>query len=342
MANRLRALKVDFVSMVPRPANQNATFVLAKHDPEPEPYWKRDFSDAERKKLADSGAAEPDGSYPIANTSDLSNAIHAYGRSSNPAKTKAHIITRARALGATSMLPADWTVGKTDDPKETRTVPKLEVQTKAAPTPATDSNPDPDHDGDDDRTASGDTDHSHFNADGSKKTMKSAEVETISKAEFTKLQDQNAKILKALEASEERALKAEAVAKAEQDARELHTAIAKAEKELPALPGATSTEVGTLLRDVSKAVTPEVYGRLETILLAANAAVAKGDLFKEHGSTGSTANGGATAMDQIQAVAKGLIEKDPSLTPAKSVSKAMELRPDLVQADRRERGFARD
>ena len=57
------------------------------------------FNTAERKSLAKTGAAEPDGSYPIRNGSDLSNAIQAYGRSSNPAKTKAHIISRARALG---------------------------------------------------------------------------------------------------------------------------------------------------------------------------------------------------------------------------------------------------
>jgi hypothetical protein len=48
----------------------------------------------------------------------------------------------------------------------------------------------------------------------------------------------------------------------------------------------------------------------------------------------------ASGADQVQKVAKGLFEKDPALTPAAAVSKAMQLRPDLVQQDRVERGVA--
>ena len=66
------------------------------------------FSKAERLTLAKRGEAEPGGRYPIRNTSDLHNAIRAFGRSKSPAQTRAFIISRARALGATSMLPASW------------------------------------------------------------------------------------------------------------------------------------------------------------------------------------------------------------------------------------------
>ncbi len=69
------------------------------------------FDTAERKTLAKTGAAEPDGSYPIRNGADLSNAVQAFGRSSNPGKTRAHIISRARALGLTSKLPVSWMAG---------------------------------------------------------------------------------------------------------------------------------------------------------------------------------------------------------------------------------------
>ena len=69
---------------------------------------ERDFSSARRKKDAKTGDALPDGSFPIENKSDLSNAIHAYGRASDKARAKAHIIKRARALGATDMLPEGW------------------------------------------------------------------------------------------------------------------------------------------------------------------------------------------------------------------------------------------
>lgn len=69
----------------------------------------RDVSTDEREKLADAGKALPDGSFPIANVSDLHNAIQAYGRAKDKAAAKRHIIKRARALGATDALPEGWT-----------------------------------------------------------------------------------------------------------------------------------------------------------------------------------------------------------------------------------------
>lgn len=70
-------------------------------------YMKRDFSSDERQAAADSGAALPDGSYPIKNTSDLENAIHAWGRAKpgDRGKVAAHIKSRAKSLGATDKLP---------------------------------------------------------------------------------------------------------------------------------------------------------------------------------------------------------------------------------------------
>lgn len=70
---------------------------------------KREFSPEQRDKAADSGAALPDGSFPIKTVSDLENAVQAYGRAKNKEAAKAHIIARARALGATDKLPEDWT-----------------------------------------------------------------------------------------------------------------------------------------------------------------------------------------------------------------------------------------
>jgi hypothetical protein len=114
------------VSLVDRPANPNAKLIMAKsvegeptltqveefHEysaPLPTDLFKREVSDTERERLADRGAAMPDGSYPIANVEDLKNAIQAFGRAKNPAKVKQHIIRRARALGATNLLPEKWT-----------------------------------------------------------------------------------------------------------------------------------------------------------------------------------------------------------------------------------------
>ena len=66
------------------------------------------FSTAERLTLARKGEAETGGRYPIRNTGDLRNAIQAYGRSKTPGQTRAWIVQRARALGATNLLPASW------------------------------------------------------------------------------------------------------------------------------------------------------------------------------------------------------------------------------------------
>ena len=71
-------------------------------------FEKRDYTGAARRRMAQSGEAMPDGSFPIANRSDLMNAIRSIGRASNPEAAKEHIKRRARALGAESMLPEEW------------------------------------------------------------------------------------------------------------------------------------------------------------------------------------------------------------------------------------------
>ena len=70
---------------------------------------KREFNADERKSAAKAGAALPDGSFPIKTVGDLKNAVKAYGRAKDKAAAKAHIIKRAKALGATAELPEDWT-----------------------------------------------------------------------------------------------------------------------------------------------------------------------------------------------------------------------------------------
>lgn len=69
------------------------------------------FTQEERTRLAGTGAALPDGSFPIRNKEDLEHAIQAIGRAKDEAKAKAHIKSRADALGATSLLPDDWKEG---------------------------------------------------------------------------------------------------------------------------------------------------------------------------------------------------------------------------------------
>lgn len=66
------------------------------------------FTAAQRRSLAKSGAAESDGSFPIRNAFDLKNAIRDFGRGGSKPSDKAHIISRARALGLTKNLPMSW------------------------------------------------------------------------------------------------------------------------------------------------------------------------------------------------------------------------------------------
>ena len=69
---------------------------------------KREFSGSARERMAESGTAMPDGSFPIASRADLMNAIRSVGRAKDYGAARAHIIRRARALNAMEMLPEDW------------------------------------------------------------------------------------------------------------------------------------------------------------------------------------------------------------------------------------------
>ena len=68
----------------------------------------RDYDTEERRRMAEDGRALPDGSFPIADTEDLMNAIRAIGRAKDPEAAKAHIKKRAKALDAENMLPETW------------------------------------------------------------------------------------------------------------------------------------------------------------------------------------------------------------------------------------------
>jgi len=69
---------------------------------------KRDYSTAARERMAEENTAMPDGSFPIANATDLRNAIQSVGRARDYNAAKQHIMRRARALGLVDQLPEDW------------------------------------------------------------------------------------------------------------------------------------------------------------------------------------------------------------------------------------------
>jgi HK97 family phage prohead protease len=114
----IRGIRIVEISLVDRPADPGAVIeVFRAEDADEarldlaataEEVERREFSADERKKLAKSGAAMKDGSFPIANKQDLKNAIEAYGRAKNKAAAKRHIKARAKALGAEDMIPDSW------------------------------------------------------------------------------------------------------------------------------------------------------------------------------------------------------------------------------------------
>lgn len=103
----MTGLKVESVDAVEDPAN-GVGFLVVKQV-EPESVEKREFSVAERRKLAQEGKAMPNGSFPIENREDLQNAIRSIGLTKLPKnKVRRFIMRRAKDLGAEDLIPKSW------------------------------------------------------------------------------------------------------------------------------------------------------------------------------------------------------------------------------------------
>jgi hypothetical protein len=77
--------------------------------PAGEPVVKAKYDAADLRRMADSGAAMADGSYPVADREDLDHAIRAVGRGgADHDAIRRHIVHRADALGAESEIPNNW------------------------------------------------------------------------------------------------------------------------------------------------------------------------------------------------------------------------------------------
>lgn len=70
---------------------------------------KEKYDSEDRKRMAANGEAMDDGSYPIADHADLTDAVRAVGRGgADHDAIRRHVIARAKALGATSEIPDNW------------------------------------------------------------------------------------------------------------------------------------------------------------------------------------------------------------------------------------------
>lgn len=264
---------------------------------------KRTFSADQRQKLADSGAALPNGSYPIENVADLKNAIHAVGRGSAPhAEIRAHIVKRAKALGATDQLPDDWNVNKEDGMSETA---------QAVPVKKEDGS---------------------WDLTGVPEENRAA-VEAVIKA----TEDEKAELIKKAEEQATKAENAERIAKEERDVRETRDYIAKSAgyENL----AKADDEFGPVLKSIANAerdgALPEgTAAKLDEVLKAADEQVKAGDLFKEAGRNGH--GGNSDAEGKAKAAAAEIKKADPKLTDAQAIAKAYEADPSLYDEYQKE------
>lgn len=286
----LRELRLDKIAAVDFPCQEGAIMTI----------MKRDFTDDQRKEMADKGEAMPDGSFPIASEQDLKNAIHAIGRAKDPEAAKKHIISRAKSLGHTELLPDGWV-------------------SKSAP-----KGNNPDHEGDNDMDENemktkvaglekSVSDLTKANADLAKaKTDLEAKV-----ADLTKAADiaKNDEVLKVGETEVRKSAVGDAtfaMFKAQQDdlkkARdetEMVTLTKRAETEIGHLPGEAIAKA-KVLKAIAK-MSDEDKAVLDTMLKAGEAAIVKG--FTKFG----VPTGGANADDplaKLDAMAKAKSEKD--------------------------------
>ncbi|HVA05517.1 MAG TPA: hypothetical protein VNG12_02130, partial [Acidimicrobiales bacterium] len=107
------------VDAVGTPANGIGFLMLKSLDDEPvlsADGMVKFVSAAARRKYAESGVAMPNGDFPIPDEGHLRSAIGRLAEyKGDKAKAKAHVISRARALGLTHLLPGDWHVSKETD-----------------------------------------------------------------------------------------------------------------------------------------------------------------------------------------------------------------------------------
>ncbi|NEA22575.1 hypothetical protein [Actinomadura bangladeshensis] len=101
--------------------------------------WEAKYDAAQLKVLLAKGQAmkNADGepSYPIADEQDLRTAIRAVGRGgADHDKIRAYIVRRAKALGKSDLIPADWTSAKPAKAKESAEPPSREELREAGAT----------------------------------------------------------------------------------------------------------------------------------------------------------------------------------------------------------------
>jgi len=295
-------------------AHRSAKRVLAM------PIAKRDFTQDQRDAAAKTGAAMPDGSFPIANSGDLHNAMRAIGRANDPEAVKAHIRSRAKALGLESELSDafkksnDAGDGAThgDDAMPLTEAQVIELQKKNVELEKSLARAQrlaemTDAEKDYAKTLLESERESFVNAESTARVAavrKAREADSVvytckaTGKEFRKSSDPDAVAMaKALDESNERTAKAELESE--------NVAFAKRAADLPNLPGTVDEKV-VLLKTVEGRMKPDAKqaDRNAQILKAASQALAPA--FQRAGTTGGAdlSKAGGFAVDKVAELAK--------------------------------------
>lgn len=138
---------------------------------------------------------------------------------------------------------------------------------------------------------------------------------------------------KAVQAAQERADAAEALAKQLEDQREGERFQKEAEQ-YEHLPGVEPSEFGAILRKCAGALGEDEYAKLGEILRGADEAARQGQLFKEIG-TDAAAEG--SVESEVQKLADEIKKAKPELTDTMARAEVWKSRPDLMNRYEQER-----
>lgn len=130
-------------------------------------------------------------------------------------------------------------------------------------------------------------------------------------------------LFKASKESEERALKAEAILKAERDERRTKEFITKAADEFAHLPGTKADELGPVLKTLADS-SPAEYEKVIGILKAADSAIKAGEVLAQAGRASPQSGIAGTAWAQIEKMAEGLVQKGEKVfTKAQAIDEVL-------------------
>lgn len=270
---------------------------------------KRDVSSGERKNLASEGKALPDGSFPISNKSDLGNAIKLAGKAKNPGRARAFIARRARALGATNMLPDTWSVSKADF-LEDSSLEKEDV----------------------------------FTVDDERGTVETHEVPVQKEDgswDFTDVPDASAAFFRAMiQKQDEQAAELKTAKEAVEKADDTLLSRTMVEKAARLSHVAATDDLAPILKEASQKLDAETFEKLETILSAAQERISKGGLFQELGRSGLGAAENKKDADAVLVEkANELVEKGDGLTFEAAYDRVIRANPDLYNQYLTEHGM---